>query len=155
MVMVKLSQRERDENNIGFIATNFSPRLDFLRPLNCVICSPPVFMGFTCTRMVVTMQAWNSYKQTGEEKFYKEYVESKKTWRCPEKAFLKRITEMNHIGVLEREAIDLHMKAKRNYEPWDYYDFILLKEALPNEQLIVIEVNPVDHSFYFSFGYSV
>ncbi len=96
---------------------------------------PPVFMGFTCTRMAVTMQAWNSYKQTGEEKFYNEYTESKKTWRCTERAFLKIITEMNHLGVLER----------------DIYDFMLLQGALPNEQLIFIEVNPVDHSFYFPF----
>ena len=136
-----LRLRQRDGKRIGFIRTHGKSLEDFLLPLKCAVLSATTCHGFALTAMVEILQLWRTYELTQDQSIYKKYH------------FLKTKWQNTRDGVDEKKsyAPNLHMLVKNNQDPWELKEIMELQDLLTHDQLLIVEVKPVDHACHFLF----
>jgi len=146
-----LSARKKDGKRIGFLKTGDKLLGEILSPLQCAVLSVPPHKGFTLPAMVEILQQWNLYNRTKEH--YNNYKELKDVLHHPRQSLGKQ--RKSRCGESLKGPlvllIDLQMRVKMSQDDWNIFELMELQELLPDNQLLIVEVKPSDHSCHFLF----
>ena len=124
---------------------------DMLQSLRCAILSIPPKYGFTLPGMVELLTRWALYDQTILEEHYDHYALLKDVLRHPRRKDVGQSLKVRH-GAFLNDALGriIHLQTYGT-EGWTIFELMELQEALPDSQLLVVEVQPSDQSCHFLF----
>ena len=122
-----------------------------LKPLRCAILSIPPKYGFALPGMVELVRQWNLYTRTKVRKHYDHYTLLKDVLRHPRRKDVGQSLKVRH-GAFLNDALGriIHLQTYGT-EGWTIFELMELQEALPDSQLLVVEVQPSDQSCHFRF----
>ena len=146
-----LSAKQKDSQRIGFLKTGEGTLRDMLKPLRCAILSIPPEYGFALPGMVELLWRWNLYTDTELRKRYDDYKYLKDVLYRPKQRSLENLKHMMSELFLEKplERI-IHLQTLEK-DAWSIFELMQLQEALPDSQLLMVEVQPSDQSCHFRF----
>ena len=122
-----------------------------LKPLHCAILSIPPEYGFALPGMVELLWWWNLYADTEQRKHYDDYKYLKDVLHRPKQRSLENLKNMMSELFLEKPLERIIYLETYGKEGWTIFELMELQEALPDSQLLMVEVLPSDPSCHFRF----
>ena len=146
-----LSARQKDEKRIGFLKTGDKTVLDMLSPLRCAILSIPPEYGFALPGMVELLRQWNLYTNTRVRKHFDDYDLLKDVLHRPRQASLDELRKIKYEEFLEKPLGRIIHLQTLETNAWTFLELLNLQHAVPDSQLLMVEVKPSDQSRHFLF----
>ena len=146
-----LSARQKDEKRIGFLKTGDKTVLDMLSPLRCAILSIPPEHGLALPGMVELLRQWNLYTITRVRKHYDDYNLLKDVLHRPRQGSLDELRKIKYEEFLEKPLGRIIHLQTLETNAWTFLELLNLQHAVPDSQLLMVEVKPSDQSCHFLF----
>jgi len=153
-VPTTLSGRQKDGKRIGFLQKGIKPLSGLLSPFQCAVLSVPPHKGFTLPAMVEILQQWKLYNCTKLKEHYNNYKFLKGVLRNPRRRNLGEQRKLRRGESLKdsfTHIINLQTDVKQSQDDWNIFELTQLQELLPDNQLLIVEAKPSDHSCHFLF----
>ena len=146
-----LSARQKDEKRIGFLKTGDKTVRDMLSPLRCAILSIPPEYGLALSGMVELLRQWNLYTITRVRKHYDDYNLLKDVLHRPRQGSLDELRKIKYEEFLEKPLGRIIHLQTLETNAWTFLELLNLQHAVPDSQLLMVEVKPSDQSRHFLF----
>ena len=150
-VQIWLRARQKDGQRIGFLKTGEQTLRDMLRPLRCVILSIPPEYGFALPSMVELLDRWALYDQTILKEHYEHYALLQDVLRHPRRKDVGQRLKLRHGAFLNDALGRIIQLQTYGNEGWTIFELMELQDALPDSQLLLVEVQASDQSCHFVF----
>ena len=150
-VQSTLSARQKDGKRIGFLKTSDKTLREMLSPLRCAILSLPPEYGFALPGMVELLRQWNFYHRTGLKDHYDNYKLLKDVLHRPRQPSFDELRKLKYEEFLEEPLTHIIHLQTYEKDAWTIFELMKLQDALPDSQLLIVEVKPSDSSCHFLF----